>query len=187
MEPDRPVSLAAVTEASRPALANLFQLYAYDWSELIPLDVQDDGRFPDELFAKYLTGDAEHQAFLLYAAERLTGFAIVAERSRLTGEVGVCDMEEFFVMRRYRRHGLGRAAAVATFDRFPDRRWEVRQRDGNTAATAFWRKVIDGYTAGHYREVRWNDGSWVGPVQLFGRVSPTGPIAREPSVRRNDR
>jgi predicted acetyltransferase len=172
MEPDCPVSLAAVTESSRPALANLFQLYVYDWSELLPLDVRSDGRFPDELFAKYATEDAERHAFLVYADARLAGFAIVAERSRLTGEAGVCDMEEFFVMRRHRGRGLGRAAAVATFDRFPDRRWEVRQRDDNPAATAFWRKVIDGYTAGHYQELRWNDGTWVGPVQTFRRVSP---------------
>src|SRR6185312_7703806 len=172
MEPGCPVSLAAVTEASRPALANLFQLYAYDWSELLPLDVRGDGRFPDELFAKYATEDAERHAFLLYAAERLTGFAIVAERSRLTGEAGVCDMEEFFVLRRYRRHGLGRAAALATFDRFAGRRWEVRQRDGNPAATAFWRKVIDSYTAGNYREVQWNDAAWVGTVQTFRGLSP---------------
>src|SRR6185312_7487106 len=168
MEPGCPVSLAAVTEASRPALAHLFQLYAYDWSELLPLDVQSNGLFPDELFAKYATEDPERHAFLVYAADRLSGFAIVAERSRLTSEAGVCDMVEFFVLRRYRRRGLGRAAAVATFNRFPERRWEVRQRDGNAAATAFWRKVIDTYTAGNYREVRWNDAAWLGPVQSFG-------------------
>lgn len=171
MNPAPGVSLAEVTEASRPALANLFQLYAYDWSELLPLDVGQDGRFADALFSRYATRGAEQHELLVYAAERLVGFAIVTERSRLTGQTGICDMAEFFVMRRYRRRGVGHAAAAAVFDRFRGRRWEVRQQDGNANATAFWRKVIADYTAGNYQERRWNDANWVGPVQAFGPES----------------
>ena len=75
-------------------------------------------------------------------------------------------MAEFFVMRKYRRQGVGRTAACAVFDRFTGA-WEIRQRQDNLDATAFWRRTIAGYTGGQYREVQWNDGTWTGPVQLF--------------------
>jgi predicted acetyltransferase len=165
------VSLLAVTEPLRPVLVNLFQLYAYDWSELRPLEVGDDGRFADHPLDRYLEREPLHHAFLLRAGGHLAGFALIAEQSRLTGESGVCDMAEFFVMRGHRRRGVGRAAAMASFDLFRGRRWEVRQRDDNPTATAFWRNVIDRYTGGRYRESRSDDAAWVGPVQCFSTAT----------------
>jgi len=159
------ISLGPATKAERAALDNLMQLYIYDWSELRPLDVADDGRFPDYPLDAYWK-DAWRHPLLLRVDGRLAGFALVSARSRLTGAEGVFDMAEFFVMRRFRRKGVGLAAAAAAFDRFRGP-WEIRQRDEATAATAFWRRAVDRYTGGSYREVRWNDPAWIGPVQMF--------------------
>jgi predicted acetyltransferase len=55
-------------------------------------------------------------------------------------------MAEFFVMRKYRRLGIGRKAALALLTQFPGP-WQVRQQLTNPTATAFWRTVIPyGYT-----------------------------------------
>jgi predicted acetyltransferase len=159
------ISLSPAAKAETAALENLVQLYVYDWSELRPLDVAGDGRFHDLSVDAYFEDDWRHP-LLLRVDGRLAGFALVSERSRLTGAAGVFDMAEFFVMRRYRRKGVGLAAATAAFDRFKGP-WEIRQQDDNVAATAFWRRAIDRYTRGSYREVRWNDDAWVGPVQMF--------------------
>lgn len=159
------IALSPVTKAERPVLENLMQLYIYDWSELRALDVAADGRFPEYPLDAYWEEDGRH-ALLLRVDGRLAGFALVSARSRLTGAPGVFDMAEFFVMRRYRRRGVGLRAATAAFDRFKGP-WEIRQHDENAAATAFWRRAIDRYTRGNYREVRWNDGAWIGPVQTF--------------------
>ncbi|HEY7371080.1 MAG TPA: GNAT family N-acetyltransferase [Polyangia bacterium] len=164
------ISLSPVTEAERPALDSLMQLYIYDWSELRPLDVGGDGRFHGYPLDAYWQDDWRHP-LLLRVDGRLAGFALVTARSHLTGAPGVFDMAEFFVMRRYRRQGVGLAAASAAFDRFRGP-WEIRQRDENAAATAFWRRVADRYTGGRYRDVRWNDGAWVGPVQMFSSAPP---------------
>ena len=164
------ISLSPASKAERPALDNLMQLYTYDWSELRLLDVGDDGRFPDYPLDAYWE-DAWRHPLLLRVDRRLAGFALVSERSRLTGAPGVFDMAEFFVMRRFRRKGVGLAAASAAFDRFKGR-WEIRQHDENTAATAFWRSAIDRYTGGSYREVRWDDDAWTGPVQMFTSPPP---------------
>jgi predicted acetyltransferase len=159
------IALTRATREERVALENLMQLYIYDWSELGPRDVRDDGRFAEYPLEAYWQEDWRHP-FLLRVDDKLAGFALVAARSRLTGTAGVFDMAEFFVMRRYRRQGVGLAAARAAFDRFRGP-WEIRQRDENAAATAFWRKTVGHYTGGQYREVRWNDPTWIGPVQMF--------------------
>jgi predicted acetyltransferase len=159
------VILSRATADERGVLANLMQLYVYDWSEILPLDVAPDGRYADHSIDAYWQDEWRHP-FLLRVDGALAGFAMVAGRSRLTGQAGTHDMAEFFVMRRYRRRGVGLAAARAAFDRFPGP-WEIRQRPDAAAATAFWRRAVAQYTAGAYREVAWNDDAWTGPVQFF--------------------
>jgi predicted acetyltransferase len=158
-------SLSPASDAERATLENLVQLYCYDWSEIIGLDVRDDGRFEGPPLDAYFTDDGRH-ALLLRVGGRPAGFALIVEQSRLTGERGVFDMAEFFVMRRHRGQGVGRAAAFAAFARFRGP-WEVRQRDENAGATAFWRRAIGAYTRGNYEEVRWDAPAWRGPVQRF--------------------
>ena len=159
------VSIAPVTADERALLERLVQLYAYDWSEILPAHLGGDGIFDGLPLDAYFADPARH-ALVARVEGRLAGFALVDEGSRLTEDLAVFDMAEFFVMRGLRRRGVGRAVAFAVFDRFPGR-WEVRQRDENAAATAFWRRVIGGYTAGRYEEVRWDGPEWRGPVQSF--------------------
>lgn len=146
-------------------LAGLFELYAYDFSEILDLDVGDDGRFQPPPLDAYWT-DPTHHPFLIRVDEKLAGFALVQERSRLTGNDGVRDVAEFFVMRRYRRHGVGVHAASFLFDQFRGP-WEVRQKPENHHATAFWRNAIARYTNGQFEDAVWNDDRWRGPVQRF--------------------
>jgi predicted acetyltransferase len=157
--------LQAASKQDQAALDNLMQLYTYDWSELGPLDVGENGRFEDYPLDAYWEDPWRHP-FLLRVDGKLAGFALVAARSRLTGADGVFDMAEFFVMRRYRRRGIGQAAAIAAFEQLRGS-WEIRQREDNVEATAFWRRVIGRYTGGKYQELHWNDATWTGPVQRF--------------------
>jgi predicted acetyltransferase len=153
-----------------PRLAALFQLYAYDFSEWLDLDVGDDGRFPLPPLEPYWD-DVLCHAFLLRVDDALAGFALVQERSRLTGETGVRDMAEFFVLRRYRRRGVGERAAVSLFERFPGA-WEVRQKRENVAAIAFWRHTIAHCTGGRFHEETLDDSRWRGVVQRFRVPGP---------------
>jgi predicted acetyltransferase len=162
---DSPLEVAPIAPSEEPVLRHLIDLYAYDFSEILGLDVEDDGRFRFPALAPYWT-DPGHHPFFFRVAGKLAGFALVQDRSHLTGAQGVHDMAEFFVLRRYRRQGLGALAARELFRRFPGP-WEVRERPANVGAIAFWRRVIDGYTEGAFREAIWADGAWRGPVQLF--------------------
>lgn len=75
-------------------------------------------------------------------------------------------MEQFFVLRRYRKAGHGLALARHVFEHHPGT-WEVGQMPGNTAARQFWRRVVGQVTQGRFIEVEVTQGWWVGTVQRF--------------------
>ena len=157
-------------------LENLAQFYYYDFSEVLEIHVAEDGRFGDVDLTSYWADEWKHP-FLLRVDDKLAGFALISERSKITGESGVFDVTEFFVLRRFRRRGVGRAAAFAAFDRFAGP-WEVRQREENPSATAFWRRAIDEYTRGDYDETRWVRPQWSEIVQSFSTASGEGDLQR---------
>jgi predicted acetyltransferase len=157
-----------IVEAARedePRLAALYEYYAYELSDVLSMDVGEDGRFhapPLELY----WSDPRRHPFLVRVDDQIAGFALIQRRSRLTGDESINDVAEFFVLKRHRRHGVGEQLARALFDRFRGR-WEVRGRKENVAAAAFWRRVIGRYTDGRYEEIDMDDERWRGPVQRF--------------------
>jgi predicted acetyltransferase len=157
--------LAPAGRDERPLLENLFQLYCYDFSEMMLGDVQADGRFALPPLDPYWSDPRRHP-FVLRVDGHPAGFALACQTSRITGDPQTWDVAEFFVMRRYRRKGVGAQAARELFDRFRGR-WEVRQTRANVAATQFWRRVIAQYTGGRYTEATHDDDRWRGPVQSF--------------------
>lgn len=142
-------TLASATAAERPLLERLLQLYLYDFSELDGDDVGDDGRFPYPWFDLYGTKPGHH-GLILRIRGRPAGFVLLDE----PGGDDHPDrhvVQEFFVMRAYRRGGYGTAMAQTLFDRFPGS-WQVAQVAPNLAAQAFWRRVIAAHTGGRSTE-----------------------------------
>lgn len=159
------VDVTPAAPDEQPIVRALFELYTYDFSPIMGLDVEGDGRFRVRPLEKFWS-DPRCHAFLFRVQDKLAGFALVQQRSRLSGDESVCDMDQFFVLRRYRRHGVGERAAHLLFDRFRGR-WEIREEHGNDDATAFWRRVIERYTGAAVEERLFADEKWHGPVQLF--------------------
>jgi predicted acetyltransferase len=159
------IDLQRALRAQQEVLRHLMQLYVYDFSEILGLEVEDDGRFAQPpLDACW--DDPRRHPFLIRAGERLAGFALVHRGSRLSGDPDVWDMAEFFVLRKHRRAGVGLEAARQVFALHRGG-WEVRQRREATAATAFWRRAIGECTGGVFTEVDLDDGRWSGPMQRF--------------------
>ncbi|MEL6840703.1 MAG: GNAT family N-acetyltransferase [Pseudomonadota bacterium] len=99
--------------------------------------------------------DPDRHPYLIFVEKEPAGFAIV----HWTGKD--YDMEQFFVMRKFRRTGLGRAAAYRLFDMFRGP-WGIEQITSNTVAQAFWRNVISGYTDDDFEDTLGDD-----PMQSF--------------------
>jgi predicted acetyltransferase len=77
-------------------------------------------------------------------------------------------MSEFFVLRRFRRSGVGRDAALQIFRMLPGP-WQLRQLTGNPDATKFWRRIIPV----DFTEVEGAEG----PVQPFVIMASDGTTA----------
>lgn len=149
----------------KPVIANLIELYKHDFSDFTPFEEQEDvdesGRFGYKYLDSYWIEPNRHP-FIIRVDGRIAGFVFVNldhEEGELPNTHGI---SEFFVMRKYRRRGIGESVAHQLFDMFPGR-WQVGQVWGNIPAQTFWRKVINGYTKGNYTESQ----NHFGPHQKF--------------------
>jgi len=163
------IRLSKATDAEMPVLANLMQLYRYDISESrgdAGQDVLLDGRYPLPQYFASCWADPRCHPFLIHLEGSLAGFVLVRTYSQLTDATDVRDIFVFFIIRKYRRQGIGAAVAMRVFDCFPGK-WEVREYRLNHAAQAFWRRVIAKYTDGRFIERMWDDDRHRGIVQRF--------------------
>jgi predicted acetyltransferase len=127
-----------------PILANLLELYAHDFSEFHSIDLGTDGRFGYPLLPLYWSEPDRHP-FLVRVNGMLAGFVLVNRGSGVSGNETVWDMAEFFVIRGYRRRGVGTQVAHEVWRRFPGA-WEVRVMRSNTSAYHFWARAISTFT-----------------------------------------
>ena len=127
------VEVLEATLEDKSVVRRLLELYIYDFSEFTEEDVDAHGSFGYRFLDNYWT-ESDRRPFLFRIAGKWAGLALVRAGSPH-------DMAEFFVMRKYRRHGVGIMAARELFARFPGE-WQVRQMATNAPATKFWRRAI---------------------------------------------
>ena len=163
------VELVPIPESHQAVMFQLWQLYLYDFSEMDGGDVGEDGRYPDLVYLAEYWRDPERHPYVVRVDGKLAGFVLVHRHGRLVDDPRVTRMSEFFIMRKYRRRGVGELVATRAFDLFTGR-WEVWEIEQNVSAQAFWRRVIDRYTGGHFEERTVNGR----PVQLFDTRSRSG-------------
>jgi predicted acetyltransferase len=149
----------------RTVVRQLYELYVHDFSPMTRADIGDDGLYTADDFLKPWPADL--QIFLVRVTDRWAGFAWIARGSYVDPNVANhWLMDEFFIMRKYRRQGIGEQVAVRLFTELTGT-WEVGEIPENVEAQLFWRKVIGRLTGGHYQEVDVNNERWHGPVQIF--------------------
>ena len=117
----------------------LLPLYLYDlvgthWG------VERDGTYaPRGWHRQFWRRDGRHH-FVVRVAGRPAGFALVRDLPSVGG-VATREMAEFFVLRTYRRRGVGTRVARALFAHFPGQ-WELSVLTWNVTARPFWRHLI---------------------------------------------
>jgi predicted acetyltransferase len=178
MEPPA-VDLQPATPEQAPALENLFELYAHDLSAAFELDVGDDGRFGAARLARYWSEPERCFPFLIRVGRELAGFALVTRGSPATPDPTNLDVAEFFVLRRYRRSGVGGQAAGALWDRLPGH-WIVRVAERNQDARPFWTRTISGYTQRRFSEARAVIGNRPWTVFQFDSAAASGQTGLPP-------
>jgi predicted acetyltransferase len=141
------VVLEPATLRDAAVLSNLLELYSHDLSDVFALEPGVDGRFGYEKLPLYWSEPESRLPFLIRAGTRLAGFALVTRGSPAPADRNDYDIAEFFVLRRHRRHGVGRRAAFLLWNRLAAR-WTVRVSEGNQEGLRFWVNAIAEYTSG---------------------------------------
>src|SRR5215471_5012336 len=106
MKQNRPDYVVRLVDRSHDAtLQNLFEHYLHDMAEWFQFDYAPNGRYGMNI-ATYR--DAGAEVWFAYAGETPIAFALVGSADAFIEEPGAKDLDEFFVVRRYRRSGIGR-------------------------------------------------------------------------------
>ena len=144
----RIVKLDPAIASDSPLLSNLLQLYIHDLSDVFPqVELGHDGRYSYDRLPLYWSDAQRRFAFVIRCDGRPAGFALATRGSPATPEPDVMDVAEFFVIRRHRRCGVGRAAAFLLWNLLPGK-WSVRVLETNRGAVEFWREVVMEYSKG---------------------------------------
>ena len=166
------LSISPASADERVTIENLLQLYTHDFSEhwagTDRGDVDEEGRFAPYPLDGYWR-EPGRTPFLFREELRIVGFALVNDVSN-GGEPVDHNVAEFFVLRKFRRGGMGSTAAHLLFARFPGV-WEAAVARRNVAALDFWRRAISTCpTARDLTERDVTSDSWNGPILRFRSV-----------------
>lgn len=150
---DQNIKLVPVLMDQYSILYNLARFYAYDISEFFGdeqgWEMEDDGLYGVGVdYKKYFADKNSFPFFIRYKGE-LAGFAIV-DKEALDSTIDF-NMAQFFILRTYKRKGLGKFSAYQCFEKFKGS-WEVMVLPGNEIAYQFWRSIINEYTHNNFTE-----------------------------------
>jgi predicted acetyltransferase len=169
------VSLDAATSGDATLLGNLLQLYIHDLSAVFPdVAMGPDGRFGYPELPLYWAEPERRFPFLIRCDDHVAGFILATRGSPVSDDPETFDVAEFFVLRRYRRTGVGRRAASLLWSRFAGR-WTVRVTEANPAALAFWEDVVNEAASGRVTTSTRAGRTAPWRVYAFERVSPPTP------------
>ena len=127
----------------RTVIQNMGTLYVYDLSEFLGWPCPDDGLYACRSFASYWD-EPDRWPFVVRVGGELADTLGTAPETDY-------NVGEFFILRKFRRRGVGSHVARTLFERFGGR-WEIMQLLRNGPAIAFWRAVVAAHTRGHYAE-----------------------------------
>lgn len=152
------LTISRIGPESDVLLRNLFEYYCHDMSEWFELDTGSDGRYSYDTASVWAEGC---DAYLAKVGESIAGFALIGSGGEWLDDVGAHEVREFFIMRKFRRRGIGLSMATFLWNEHPGD-WLVRVLEANAPAITFWRSGISIYSLGSYREERHavNGRSW---------------------------
>lgn len=159
------VEIVPVSPEQRPVLKQIIELYNYDFSEYDNEDVSEYGFFGNRYLDHYWTENDRH-SFFIKVDGKIAGFVLVDSTCCCVTGNGAHSIAEFFVMRKYRKHGIGRIAAILVFNQFPGK-WEVRPYEPSPVSHVFWERIIEEYTGGHFAAQEKTNTEWVNICYTF--------------------
>ncbi len=142
------VFLSKISQASRGVLENLFTYYVYDLSEFMKWDPNFRGEytFNTASLDPYFV-DSQYVPYFIQVDSKLAGFVLV--RPYPTNP-RTLDVEQFFVLRKYKGQGVGKLAVQELLARHRGN-WQIRIMKENTAGLKFWASAISSVVGSSYQ------------------------------------
>jgi predicted acetyltransferase len=140
------VELAPIEQKS--VLRNMLQAYIHDLSEFAGFDLDEHGLYGYRYLDFYWVEEGRFP-FLVRVDGQLAGFVFI--RGEDLAANPQYSVAEFFIMRKYRRHGVGEMVAGEVFGRFSGH-WSLAVDLRNEAGLPFWRKIVGRITNGQFTE-----------------------------------
>lgn len=139
----------------RHIVENMFSYYVYDLAESGKWPCGKDGRynFNPSIISPYWESD-NHWPWLIYCDDELAGFCLLR---RYPQDLKRFDIDQFFVLRRFKGLGVGKEAFRLAVAGMPGL-WQTRVLLENTPALMFWRSAIGSLTHGEFEEKIQPDG-----------------------------
>ena len=134
------VEIEKVQEEQREILAHLIELYEYDFSEYENSDVNAYGLYGYSYLDYYWT-EKNRYAYFIKVNGKLAGFAMVCGYCYVSKDKKTLFMSEFFIMKKYRKQGIGKYAAREVLQKHPGK-WELTVHPNNPGSHKFWNSVI---------------------------------------------
>jgi predicted acetyltransferase len=148
MLPPHDLAISRIGPEADALLRNLFEHYCYDMSEWFDFDTRDDGSCSYDTASVWA---GEYAAYLAKIGSSIVGFALIGSGAHWLGDIGARDVHELFVLRKFRRRGVGQRMATLLWNEHPGE-WLVRVFETSAPAVLFWRDAISDYSLGSYRE-----------------------------------
>lgn len=142
------ISIESILIEQKSVFIQMMELYNYDFSEFSDDDINEYGYFGYSHIDDYWNEEGRYP-FFIRVDEKLAGLVLVRSCCEYNNLSDSHSIAEFFVMKKYRRKGVGKVAAMKIFDMFPGG-WEISQWSNNLPAQNFWKQIISEYTNKKY-------------------------------------
>ena len=142
------ILLRKIQEEEKPVLISLFSYYMYEFSDLTKSKLQPNGSYlkNTEFIDRYWL-KSNHYAYFIVADGEIAGFVFIRH---YPSENDVFDIDQFFVLKRFTRLGIGSIAFKKSLELYPGN-WIIRVMKENERGLLFWNSVVDAVTSGNFR------------------------------------
>ncbi len=142
------ISIEPILIEQKSVFIQMMELLNYDFSEFSDDDINEYGYYGYDRIDDYWNDEGRFP-FFVRVDGKLAGLVLLRSCSVYNNLDNAHNIAEFFIMKKYRRKGVGRIVAIEVFNRFKGN-WEVSIWANNNVARYFWKNIISYYTKEQY-------------------------------------
>ncbi|GAB2191417.1 hypothetical protein MAH1_30250 [Sessilibacter sp. MAH1] len=141
------VKLKRITKDKEDIIISLFNCYIYEFSAMLNSNLPTNGRyFKHKHLIEPYWSESDHIPYFIEVNNEIAGFVFIR---KFPEDNERYDIDQFFVLKRYSRQGIGRSAFNLCVQLYPGK-WLIRVLKENKRALEFWQNSINAITNGQF-------------------------------------